>query len=312
MKRVVITVIALIFSISFCMAQLGRELEAQKDREKREQQAAEEQRRRAEEQKRLEAQRQKEAEEQRLRELELLYQNTIASAERNFTQRQYTQAKQDYITALELKPENAASINPKIDEIDRIILDEEKKSAEAERERQYQEAIASAERNFSRQQYEQAKQDYRTALAIKPENAAYVNSKIAEIDKPAQLYIYRKRKQLDILPKRYEIFLDNAVVGNSTNSWKTTTTVSTFGTKTLSATIEGKKAEVSINFEPGGVYYVRSDVSSKSVKTGKINSYKAKDGTTKTYEETKLEYTPILQSVDRSVGASEYRDIVVR
>ena len=269
MKRVAITISALIFSLSFCMAQnIREEAERQRQREaqqqqaaaeqrRREQQAAEEQKRReeqqrqeAEEQRLREEQQRQEAEEQRLRELELRYQNTIASAESNFIQRQYAQAMQDYLTALELKPENAAFIKTKMNEID------------------------------------------------------------MKMNEPASLYIYRKRKPLDIFPKRYEIFLDNALAGNSTGNWKTTITVDTFGSKTLSATIDGRKAEVRISFEPGGVYYVRSDVNSKTVDTGKTKTTTDKNGKTTTSKVTEVQYTPILQLVDKSIGMSEFNAIV--
>ena len=300
MKKTIITILALIFSISFCMAQNIRE-EAEKkiQRETQQQQTAKQAAEAAEKQKQaVEA-----AEAQRRRELETRYQEIITSAQRNFEQQQYAQAKQDYQTALELKPENAASINPKIDEIDRMVR-------ETERDHKYLEAIASAQRNFDQRQYVQAKQDYQTALELKPENADFINSKIAEIDKPALLYIYRKRKVLDILPKRYDIFLDNVVVGTSTNNWKTTITVTTFGTKTISATIDERQAVVQNNFEPGGVYYVRSDVNTETIDTGNtITTTNKKTGKTTTSKVIDIQYTPILQLMDKSIGGSEFNAI---
>jgi len=58
---------------------------------------------------------------QEQREIELRYQTAIESAQKNFNQRQYKQAKLDYITAREIKPENAAFINEIIAEIDLLI-----------------------------------------------------------------------------------------------------------------------------------------------------------------------------------------------
>jgi len=121
------------------------------------------------------------AEQQRV--LDQRYKNLIASAESNFKQKNYAQAKQDYLAAINLKPENEASLKSKIAEIDRLILEEAAKNARAERERRYNESIASAERNFSLKNYAQAKQDYLTAKDLKPENAVAIDSKIAEIDK---------------------------------------------------------------------------------------------------------------------------------
>ena len=116
--------------------------------------------------------------------LEILYQDVIESAENNFKQRKFTQAKQDYRSALDYKPENASFVNSKIAEIDKIILEEEKRLAtETDRERRYQEAISSAQRNFNRQLYTEAKLDYQNAGRIKPENISTVNNRIAEIDR---------------------------------------------------------------------------------------------------------------------------------
>ena len=302
MKRIFITGMLFIFSISYCGAQsLQEAVEAQKQREAQQQQAAEAQRRQ-----------QQAAAEQQRRELEQNYQNAIESAQKNVDEGHYVQAKQDYLSALELKPETANVINPKIAEIDKLVVEEEKRNAEAELERRYQEAIASAERNFNQGQYAQAKQDYQAALEIKPENADFVKTKIADLDKPAVLYIYRKRKALDLLPKRYDIYLDNVIVGNSTNNWKTTATVMPVGLKKVSADIDGRQVEVQMNFAPGGEYYIRSDVDSKSVDTGQTKTTTDKNGKTTTSAVKEMQYTQILQLVDKSLGESEFKAIVVK
>jgi len=121
-------------------------------------------------------------------------------------------------------------------------------------------------------------------------------------DHPATLHLYRKRSLLGgILPTRYDVLLDNAVVGSSTNNWKTTVKVTTSGTKTVSATIDGRKATVQINFEPGGVYYICSDIDSKLIDTGK------KDKNGKAVKD--IVETPTLQVVDKNVGESEFNRI---
>jgi len=81
MKRTVLTIIALIFGIWLC---LGQNVQTQKD-------------------------------------IELKYQNAIESAQKNFNQKNYAQAKQDYQNAIKIKPENADFINEIIDEIDKLI-----------------------------------------------------------------------------------------------------------------------------------------------------------------------------------------------
>lgn len=239
--------------------------------------------------------------------LERKYQNALTSAERNFEQRQYEQARQNYVDALNLKPGNASSLNLKIAEVDKLIL-----------ERKYQDAIASAEENFKRKQYAQAKQDYLFALELKPENADFINLKIAEMGKPAQLHIYYKSSTISISSLlglslvNYDILLDDMVVGRTKNKWKTTVTVNDFREKTVSGAIEGRSSEVRIDFEPGNVYYVRADLSSKTVKTGEIKTRKKKNGAIEKYEETRVEYTPMLQLVSASVGEREFNAIKVK
>jgi hypothetical protein len=216
-----------------------------------------------------------------------------------------------------------------IDKIESMVAAEKRKREAAERERLYNEAIASAERNFKQGRYEQAKDDYRDARNLKPENAGYVDRKIAELDKPATLYIYRKGGFLATSHK-YNILIDNQVVCQSENRLKKTVTVTTFGTKKISATIENRTAEVKINFEPCGVYYVRSSVKSDQRNTGKYKTvtetqykssgsifkgtYKSEPaGTiTKSVPVTETYYTPILEEVSKSIGKSEYDEIKER
>ena len=144
------------------------------------------------------------------------------------------------------------------------------------------------------------------------EENTHVDEKISNMNESAFLYIYRKRKVLDILPKRYDVLLDNIVVGNSTNNWKTTVPVNTYGAKTISASIDGKKAEVHINFEPGGKYYIRSDVFSETRNTGKTQTITARDGSKRTEAVTEIIYTPILQLMESRLGASEFNAITVK
>jgi len=313
MKRIITVIALMIFSISFCMAQNIRdEVEKQKQIEEQKQQAIQQQKQREAE----ERQRAKEAEEERVREIERHYQNTIESAESNVEQKRYELAKQDYLTARELKPENAAFIDEQLTTVESMIAIEEQERRAAERERLYQEAITSAQGNFVKKKYAQAKEDYRTALKLKPENAFFINQKTAEIDKPATLYLYRKRGNAiinigNVAP--YDILLDNTTVGRSKNKWKTTATVKDFGTKTVSANIQGRKASVNIEFEPGGEYYVRAGYTSRTVGTGKYSTYKDKDGITRSREITENEYTPTLEVINsKSFGKSEYDAIEMK
>ena len=141
------------------------------------------------------------------------------------------------------------------------------------------------------------------------ENEQTNNSDAITNNEPAVLYIYRKRRPLDLIPKRYDILLDNVVVATSTNNWKTSVTINTFGTKTLTAVIDGKRAEIRNNYRPGGIYYVRSDVDTKTIDTGKTKTYTDKNGKTTTSKVTEIQYTPILQLVDKGIGESELNAI---
>ena len=179
-----------------------------------------------------------------------------------------------------------------------------------------------ADKCYRNSQYEVGfRYDQKDFYAFNYKDIEFYREEVARLEReaferanqPATLHIYRKRKPLDILPRRYDIHLDNTVVGNSTNNWKTTVTVKPpLGTKTVSATIDGRQAEVQINFEPGGVYYVRSDVDSKNVDTGQTKTTTDKNGKTTTSAVKELQQTPILQSVDKSVGESEFNAIVVK
>jgi len=155
--------------------------------------------------------------------------------------------------------------------------------------------------------------NYKDIEFYREEMARLEREAFERANQPAVLHIYRKRKPLDLLPKRYDIHLDNVVVGNSTNNWKTTVTVPPpLGTKTVSSTIDGRNAEVQINFEPGGVYYVRSNVDSKQVETGETKTVTGKDGKLTTTKVTVVQHTPVLQLVDKNVGESEFNAIVVK
>ena len=229
------------------------------------------------------------------KERDILYKNTIESAEKKLIQQQYEQAKQDYITARGYKPEHSDYINFQIAVIDDMLLEKEKQREKEELDRRYENTIASAERSFNQRKFAQAKQDYEAALKLKFENANFIYTKIAEIEremnKPAILYIYRKRpKFLDGnigSERHYDVFLDKVLIGRTEDRWKTSVIVKEFGTKTVSAANKRKNATVTVNFEPGGEYYVSASYTTASV--GNI-----------------VEYTPILQVVDKSIGKAEY------
>lgn len=185
-----------------------------------------------------------------------------------------------------------------------------------QREQQYLDAMASAEENVSLKRYEEALTKYREAISLKPGNYSFISQKISEIEKilnePAQLYIYRKREITSFLGgKQYDISLGGVIICRSKSNWKVPEplTINTFGTTTLSAEIDGK-AEVQINIEPGGVYYLRSGIDSKTRDLGTTTTTKSiLTGKPITTKDTETLYTPVLEIVSETIGSSEYNKI---
>jgi len=134
------------------------------------------------------------------------YNQFIREADRQFTAREYPASRDNYSQALYLKPGDAYSTG-RISEIDRLIAEAEqvrllaeKQAAEQARlmaeqtareaalqaeqariEKQYQEAVASAEQLFNLQQYSGSIEGYRNALKIKP-GEPYPAQRIAEAE----------------------------------------------------------------------------------------------------------------------------------
>ena len=134
------------------------------------------------------------------------YNQFIREADRQFTAREYPASRDNYSQALYLKPGDAYSTG-RISEIDRLIAEAEqvrllaeKQAAEQARlmaeqtareaalqaeqariEKQYQEAVASADQLFNLQQYSGSIEGYRNALKIKP-GEPYPAQRIAEAE----------------------------------------------------------------------------------------------------------------------------------
>ena len=134
------------------------------------------------------------------------YNQFIREADRQFTAREYPASRDNYSQALFLKPGDAYSTG-RISEIDRLIAEAEqvrllaeKQAAEQARlmaeqtareaalqaeqariEKQYQEAVASADQLFNLQQYSGSIEGYRNALKIKP-GEPYPAQRIAEAE----------------------------------------------------------------------------------------------------------------------------------
>ena len=100
----------------------------------------------------------------------LFYDETIANADRAFKRLEYTQARELYSTALTVRPDQTYP-QRQIEAIDKI----------AEREREYENLIASGDAGIAAGNYTAARDDFRKALEIKS-GEKYPAQKIKEID----------------------------------------------------------------------------------------------------------------------------------
>ncbi|WP_297092522.1 hypothetical protein, partial [uncultured Draconibacterium sp.] len=120
------------------------------------------------------------------------YNDLIASADRLFQQKNYTEAKSTFIEAAQLKAQETYPSEMLV-KIEGLIADQERLTREAaeaeaarlaaiqaEKDKNYAEAIARADELFNTEAYENSRNEYRTALDIKPEES-YPQQRIDEI-----------------------------------------------------------------------------------------------------------------------------------
>jgi tetratricopeptide (TPR) repeat protein len=126
--------------------------------------------------------------------LDRQYNDLIAEGDRLFGREDYTDAKSTFAQAAQLKPEE--SYPPEMmDKIDGLVAENERLAREeaeaeaarlaaiqAEKDKNYNDAIARADELFAAENYEEARNEYSTALDIKPEEA-YAQQRIDEIGK---------------------------------------------------------------------------------------------------------------------------------
>jgi len=117
------------------------------------------------------------------------YNAAITSADDAFSQKQYTNARADYVKASGIKPQETYP-RSKITEIDNLL------AANKSIEEKYKGFIEVADQSFNQQQYQSAKGNYQQALSIKP-NEAYPTSKIKEIDALLLLLAQKNKKELE-------------------------------------------------------------------------------------------------------------------
>lgn len=116
------------------------------------------------------------AEEKRKKEeLDAKYSALIASADKKFNKKQNSEALNDYKDALQLKADEQYP-KDRIAEINELLDAKAKEQAEKERlereqqekDRQYNELVAQADKDFKGQAYDAATQGYNSALEVKP------------------------------------------------------------------------------------------------------------------------------------------------
>ena len=174
------------------------------------------------------------------------YQNSIQLAESAYYQKQYVRAKQFYIEALTIKPENQDMFTDKLAEIDINILCEE------------------AENLYKAHQYDKAKIKYANALTVKPNKQTdFIQRKIKEIadfqiflkERTYKQYDYKMLEESDYEAKDSYIKteLQKALLANSKTLTLTTINiiceVDTFGISTtnFNTSVQNEKINVIIN-----------------------------------------------------------------
>lgn len=112
------------------------------------------------------------------KELDNQYLDIVAAADKLLVDKSYQTAKVQYQAALKIKPKEKYP-QDRIAEIDLALVDLVKQKALDD---QYAAAIVKADKTFALKTWEQARTDYSTASALKP-NETYPKGKLAEIDK---------------------------------------------------------------------------------------------------------------------------------
>ncbi|MBU1010206.1 MAG: hypothetical protein KKD74_08735 [Bacteroidetes bacterium] len=105
------------------------------------------------------------------------YQQTIAKADKLIAAQQFTEARDEYAYAIKLKPEDSYA-KEKLNEVEKLLKAMESEEA---REKQYNDLIGAAALALQQQKPEEALQQYRSALALKP-GEKLPAEKIAEIE----------------------------------------------------------------------------------------------------------------------------------
>ena len=126
------------------------------------------------------------------------YNNLIAQADAQFKSKAYAQAKTLYNQASAVKPEETYP-KSQIVEIDNLL------AKAADEERQYNQAIATADGHFNANKYAEAISAYNQALAIRP-NEAYPKQKISEAQNIINTENQKRQQYADLIAKADNMF----------------------------------------------------------------------------------------------------------
>ncbi len=122
------------------------------------------------------------AEAQKQRETDAKYQSAITAANGYYTQKSYANAKNSYQEALTYKPDDNLA-KSRILEIENIMKQEMAQQAAVQaKQNQYNDLIAKADGLFNTRNYPQAKDAYKSAFQVMP-NQTYPQQRMDEIDR---------------------------------------------------------------------------------------------------------------------------------
>ncbi|MBI3133694.1 MAG: tetratricopeptide repeat protein [Bacteroidetes bacterium] len=130
------------------------------------------------------------------------YKKLMAEGETLFTQKNWEAAKQKYVAALEIKPNDP----PALAKIDLINKELEKQTLETKKNEDYNRLMAEAKVLYDQKKYAEAKQKYQEASNVKPDQADPKNQIIA-IDK-----LLADQEKLALQEKNYQALITE---GNS-------------------------------------------------------------------------------------------------
>ena len=126
------------------------------------------------------------------------YQSAIAIADKEFTDKNFDQARKEYLRASDIKPAEAYP-KGRIQAIDKLFADQQQAALLSATEKQkaldneYKAAIASGEKLFKARTWDQAKSEYQKALALKPDEIL-PKKRITSIDSIGNAGIARAKK----------------------------------------------------------------------------------------------------------------------